>query len=416
MKSNYQLLIIGAGAAGIGAAHAARNAGLDVLLVEASHRVGGRGLTEELAPGIHWDLGCHWLHSADINPLTKVAEQLGMHFEKALPSRSFYLKGRRCSPAEEADYANYSDAIWQKMKQLEAEDGDVALSDLIDYDSPWASYYCYWQALMTSADVDQFSARDITAFEDTDENWPITDGYGTLLQRHAVDLPIELNTKVEKIDWSGDGVVVTTSRGVIRADQVVVTVSTGILGARDIQFVPELPVSMQEAVADLPLGCYNHFAMLYDEEWPFDADTPDRIDYSNGEDLNFGFKMKCSGWPYIYCAVAGRQAHWLERQPVAESEQLMMEALIDIFGTDFPRKITKFKASAWSTDPFIKGSYSASRPGRSHQRKTLATPLGERLYIAGEATSMRAFCTAHGAWETGRDAVGQCIADRAQQA
>ena len=73
MKSNYQLLIIGAGAAGIGAAHAARNAGLDVLLVEASHRVGGRGLTEELAPGIPWDLGCHWLHSADINPLTKVA-------------------------------------------------------------------------------------------------------------------------------------------------------------------------------------------------------------------------------------------------------------------------------------------------------------------------------------------------------
>ena len=55
MKSNYQLLIVGAGAAGIGAAHAARNAGLDVLLVEASHRVGGRGLTEELAPGIPWD-------------------------------------------------------------------------------------------------------------------------------------------------------------------------------------------------------------------------------------------------------------------------------------------------------------------------------------------------------------------------
>ncbi|MEM6988677.1 MAG: NAD(P)-binding protein, partial [Pseudomonadota bacterium] len=61
MRSHCDLLIVGAGAGGIGAGHAAARAGLDYQIVEASHRVGGRGLTEELAPGVPWDLGCHWL-------------------------------------------------------------------------------------------------------------------------------------------------------------------------------------------------------------------------------------------------------------------------------------------------------------------------------------------------------------------
>ena len=150
--------------------------------------------------------------------------------------------------------------------------------------------------------------------------------------------------------------------------------------------------------------------MLYKEDYNFDPDTPERIDYSNGDDINFAFNLRCSGWPYIYTAVAGRQARWLERQPPAEMEQLMMSALIDTFGSDIRNKIIKFKSSAWSGDPFIKGAYSASQPGQADQRKVLATPIADRLYIAGEATSERAFCTAHGAWQSGRDAVHKIIA------
>jgi len=229
--------------------------------------------------------------------------------------------------------------------------------------------------------------------------------YGTLLALHAKELSIELNTTVKQIDWSGDDVRVETNRGTISAKQVVITVSTGVLNARDIDFRPTLPVEKLEAINALPLGCYNNFAMLYQEEWPFDADTPDRIDYSNGDDINFAFKLRCSGWPYIYCAVAGRQARWLEKQPLEESENLMMSALTDIFGSDFKKKIIKFRASAWGDDPLIKGAYSASKPGMADKRKNLALPIADRLYFAGEAASANAFCTAHGAWQSGIDAV-----------
>jgi len=405
MSSNCQLLIVGAGAAGIGAAHAAAARGLNFKIVEASHRVGGRGLTEELAPGIPWDLGCHWLHSGSINPLAKVADKLAAHYDNGLSSRGFYLKGQWLSESERNDYQEFSNRIWHKIEKADANNSDVALSDFIDLDSQWAPYYTYWQSLMTSNDVDSFSALDLTRYEDTDENWPVRDGYGALLEQHASSLDITLNTTVQGIDWSGGRVKVTTNRGQIDAEQVIVTVSTGVLGGHDINFNPVLPLPTQEAIASLPLGTYNNFAMLYDETWPFGADTPERIDYSNGDDINFAFKLNCSGWPYIYCALAGRQAKWLEKQPLAESENLMVGALVDIFGSDIKTKFKKFRASAWGDDPLIKGAYSASKPGSADQRQVLAAPIADKLYFAGEACSERAFCTAHGAWETGRDTV-----------
>ena len=402
------MLIIGAGAAGIGAAQAARQAGIDYQLVEASHRVGGRGLTEELAAGIPWDLGCHWLHSGSINPLAKIADRLGSVYDKNLPSRGFYMKGNRLHDQEVAEYEQYCKDVWNRIEQSDRHGEDVALGDLVEYESQWAPYYTYWQSLMTSEDVDNVSALDLIRFNDTDENWPLRDGYGRLLEQQAEGLNIHLNTTVQRIDWSGEGVTVETNRGSIKATQAIITVSTGVLGARDIKFIPELPVDKQEAIAALPLGSYNNFAMLYEEEWPFDTDTPERIDYSNGDDINFAFKLKCSGWPYIYCAVAGRQARWLERQPAEASRELMMTALKDIFGSDFNKKIVKFRSSAWGDDPFIKGAFSASKPGHSDQRKVLAAALAERLFFAGEATSADAFCTAHGAWQSGVDAVQTC--------
>jgi len=390
MKSSYPLLIIGAGAAGIGAAHAARQAGLDYLVVEAAHRVGGRGLTEELAPGIPWDLGCHWLHSGSINPLASVADKLGFHYDKGEPTRGFYLHGSRISAQQQLDYENYCDAVF-------------------DHNSQWAPYYAYWQSLMFSSDIDCFSALELVRYEDTGEDWPVREGYGKLLEKHAENLNIALNTVVKRIDSSAQQIQVDTSQGSLRADCVVVTVSTGVLGAQDIEFLPALPIEKQEAISALPLGCYNNFAMLYDEPWPFCSDTPERIDFSDGDDINFAFKLRCSDWPYIYCAIAGRQAQWFENQPIEASQDFMMSALCTIFGSDFKRKMSRFRVSAWGNDAFVKGAYSASKPGCAHLRSVLAQPIDKRLYFAGEAASERAYCTAHGAWQSGRDAVNSYV-------
>ena len=87
LPSEIDVAIIGAGAAGLGAAHALKNSGLAVIVLEARDRVGGRAHTIQAAPDILFDLGCGWLHSADQNSFVGIAGQLGFEINKDLPLR-----------------------------------------------------------------------------------------------------------------------------------------------------------------------------------------------------------------------------------------------------------------------------------------------------------------------------------------
>src|SRR4051812_41506289 len=85
LPSEVDVAIIGAGAAGLGAARALENSGLSVVVLEARDRVGGRGHTIMAAPNITFDVGCGWLHSADKNSFVKIAEQLNFEIDRNRP-------------------------------------------------------------------------------------------------------------------------------------------------------------------------------------------------------------------------------------------------------------------------------------------------------------------------------------------
>src|SRR3954468_9181659 len=85
LPSSVDVAIIGAGAAGIGAARALENSGLSVVVLEARDRLGGRAHTILAAPDITFDLGCGWLHSAEKNAFVEIARQLGFVVDKTSP-------------------------------------------------------------------------------------------------------------------------------------------------------------------------------------------------------------------------------------------------------------------------------------------------------------------------------------------
>src|SRR5258708_39030588 len=95
LPSSVDVAIIGAGAAGLGAAHALKNSGLSTIVLEARDRVGGRAHTILAAPGITFDLGCGWLHSADQNTFAEIAEQLNFEIDKTLPPWRERAYGKR---------------------------------------------------------------------------------------------------------------------------------------------------------------------------------------------------------------------------------------------------------------------------------------------------------------------------------
>src|SRR5258705_13562232 len=87
LPSEVDVAIIGAGAAGLGAARTLENSGLSVIVLEARDRVGGRAHTIMAAPDITFDPRCRWVPSADENSFVKIAEQLNFEIDKTPPPR-----------------------------------------------------------------------------------------------------------------------------------------------------------------------------------------------------------------------------------------------------------------------------------------------------------------------------------------
>ena len=118
LPSSVDVAIIGAGAAGLSAAHALQGSGLSVIVLEARDRAGGRAHTVMAAPGIPFDLGCGWLHSADHNRFVAIAEQLNFEIDKTLPpwrEQSFDngVSARRSAQ----DFIRALDAFYDRAEQ-----------------------------------------------------------------------------------------------------------------------------------------------------------------------------------------------------------------------------------------------------------------------------------------------------------
>jgi len=399
---NTDIVVIGAGAAGIAAAKYLQRNGVAHLLIEANNRVGGRAFTELMTDGAPFDLGCHWMHSASLNPFVSIADELGIRYEKRTGYGSAYLfRGRERLSSEVSDSLTESllmDDRCLRMRWMEGK--DISVYDSLDPNREWSNAADYFTALNTSVDVDKVSIGDIVEYEDTNENWPVIDGYGMLVNKWANGMDVHLNTRVRGIDWSGSGVRVETSKGDIAAKSVILSVSTGVLGSGHIRFTPELPIPKRESIEALPLGNYNRIRLSLLPN-SFDTDVPERVLASSETDLPMSLSIRPYGFDCVVGLVAGRYADWLEKAGSEASIEAVGQQLSSVFGSRILQRITGNRQSAWRGDPLTLGAYSASTPGNFSQRIRLAEPVRDKIYFAGEATSASHFCTCHGALLTG---------------
>src|ERR1700740_1092444 len=126
LPSEVDIAIIGAGAAGLGAARALENSGLATIVLEARDRVGGRGHTIMAAPDITFDVGCGWLHSADRNTFVPIAEQFGFENNKTLPPWRARAWGNAFPPAERGDFIRSLDEFFHRIHDAAKSGRDSA--------------------------------------------------------------------------------------------------------------------------------------------------------------------------------------------------------------------------------------------------------------------------------------------------
>ena len=400
--ADYPLIIVGAGAAGLGASVKAMELGIPHLVLEASHRTGGRGLTEFLDNGVPVDLGCHWMHCARTNPFVRLADQMEFEYARSNPVYQTFRNGSWRGDAANVERNAFLDSISEAAGDAYTAGRRVSIWDCMDQESPHCGWATYWLSLMHSNDPDQVSISDMAEFDDTYEDWPLRQGYGALISASGINCPVKLNFPVREINWERNRVKVVFPNGELTANKVLITISTGVLAAGDILFHPELPDWKQQAIHELPLGNYNNlfFPLLPDKF----LDAPSAVAYEKDEACA-AIRIRPFGDDYVFVTVAGRFAWWLEKQGERAASQWFLEILTELFGSDIPKALGTFRTSAWGFDPWIRGAYSSSKPGAVKPRVMLARPVAQKLFFAGEAASLSAFNTAHGAWISGQEAV-----------
>ena len=403
--SELDLIIVGAGAAGIGASRAAARAGLSHQVIEASHRIGGRAYTEDLAPGVPFDLGCHWLHNAHINPLVPEADRLGFFIDRGFAfSAHLWLNGRYATTAERNAYGACFDWADRGAGAALPEDRDVL--SLLDTSSPYFAPYAHVFSVIHAADPDQVSARDVTAQVIEGGDWPVRDGLGRLMMRLGADIPVYLDTIAEEIDWSSrDRIRVRTNRGTLTTRKVLITVSIGILQSGLIKFRPALPARTLAAIDSFSPGVANRIALHFDRD--VFGDAPHNFTIVDGDAEPLAIYIPTFGFNYVVGQTGGRYASHLTRAGQQAATAYVLDRVAAVFGEGVRRHFVRSIVSAWDTDPWVLGAYASVKPGHFGARDRLAEPIENRLFCAGEAVAMPLVATCGGAYGSGIVAVGR---------
>lgn len=403
--TDVDVVIVGAGCAGLAAAKRLRDAGLSFLVVEAMDRIGGRAWTTTSDFGVPFDIGCAWLHAADRNPFFPEAQAAGWtlyHHDMGLDHLWF---GKRRATAEEMARVAAADAALQAC--LEAHDGpDDRLSSLIADCHCLRANSTFSGPMDFGADDDEISIEDYKAAADLDPNYFTREGFGALIHRWGADVPVTLSTPVRRIRWDGPGVEVETARGTIRGKAAIVTVSTGVLAFEEIAFAPDLPAAHQEAIFDLPMGLLTKIPLRVEGTRlglkPFDDVLIERHARHDLYFLAFPFDLDL-----LVGFVGGDFAWEMEAAGAAAAVDFVTDRLVDIFGSDARRAVTKGTMTNWGAERFVRGGYAAARPGKAHAREVLAEPVGERIWFAGEALAGGLKQTAAGARLSGEAVAGR---------
>lgn len=407
--AEVDVVIIGAGAAGIAAARRIAEAGRTYALVEASSRVGGRAVTDLSRFGVPFDLGADRLHLPAAAPLAALMTAAGAQLGPTPTGARLYLHGREAS---DLDYEDFISTVRRTERPIIAAGDvgrDLAAARVIDVDGRFAASARFIAGPFTCArDLDQVSTVDFSRAEERDGALVAPLGIGAALARLAAPLTVRLDTVVRSIELDARPVVVRSSRGTLQGRFVILAVPPSVITAGLLRILPTLPVRYRTALERIPLGAYDHLAFELPAN-PLGLRPDETVHFQADGTRACALVARIGGSDLYTLEVGGNFARELADAPPEAARAFIGETLTREFGAEAARKVGRWHATRWTKEPYALGAFSCALPGAGNLRRAFTEVVAGRLLFAGEHAHETAWGTVAGAWLSGERAARQVL-------
>ena len=414
MPPTRHVLILGAGVSGLAAARELHDAGIQVTVIEACDRIGGRVCQEDVG-GSLVDLGGMWVSGTRGHPAVPILREVGA---RLVPSPEVRLRsliddvveGRRLRVGEKVRaFRDYLRFIRFYEDQPQADAGsfqDVVDSFLAAFRLSGARMRHALTVITQEIELG-YGVRlaDLSAGHDAWETSSALPGgehlprgtYRPLLSSLREGLDIRMGDAATAVIQDDQRVVVQTVGAEHVGTHAIVTVPLGVLKAGSISFTPELSEVRRNAISELRMGTLEKIVMTFESEW-WQQRTFGSIGLASDDPLDIDYILdysRMANRPMLIGFCVGSAL------PVEQRPGRMRKALEAAFGRQMPEPVA-VRMTDWMQDPYSYGAYLAIPPGVPSTRiADLAAPEAPRLRFAGEHTHQTQSGYVHGAMLSG---------------
>jgi len=404
------VVIVGAGVAGLAAARALMAANKAVLVVEARDRIGGRAVTDSTTLGFPFDLGAQWIEAGRTNPAMAILRDMNVRPVPDRQEQAMYAGGTEAPKDEYARYEKIAVDASRKLVEALKKAPDVPVGRVLVATDPLERLaYAMVGPLESGVELGALSAKDFLRQPETEPQYSVPEGLGALIARWGAKVPVKLSSRVVRIDSTGSQVLVITTNGQFVAKAAIVTLPTGVLATGQPGFAPQLSAAKREAIAQLPMALYNKIGLAFARK-VIDAPAGRSVIGLTRRDQVFDAIVRPFNRDAAIVFVGATQAQQLEEEGTGAAVSFAMSAMAEIYGDDLRGLLTRSLVTRWGKDPFARGSWSMATPGNADKRQVLAQPHHDRVFFAGEATDPVWATRVGGAYASGLRAAREALA------